>query len=209
MNWSRFAAEPRSILVADASVIINLNATGRAADIIKALPNRLFVTGNACVELEAGAQHGHDDAEKLDELIAAALVQRVEVGVGGAAIYESLIDGSARLTLDDGEAATIACAIELEGTALLDERKARKLCAASFAALPLGCTAQLLMHDAVATALGAQPHVEAIVMALTHARMRVPREFVAGVTTLIGPAHAARCASLPKASRVTGMGRPP
>jgi predicted nucleic acid-binding protein len=206
MNSLRFSADPRTVLIADASVVINLNATGRAADIIRAFPNRFAVTANACAELDDGAQHGHDDARHLHDLIAAGIVQRIEVGPRGAAIYEALIDGSARLTLDDGEAATIACAIELAGVALLDERKARSLCAGSFAALRLGSTAQLLMHDAVVAMLGAQAQVEALVMALKQGRMRVPPEYVAEVTALIGPKHAAGCASLPRAARVPDLG---
>jgi predicted nucleic acid-binding protein len=206
MNSSRFPADPVSVLVADASVIINLNATGRAAEIIGAFPNRFAVTANACIELEAGAQRGHDDARQLRGLISAGLVQRVEVGPAGAAVYESLIDGSARLTLDDGEAATIACAVELVGVALIDERKARRICGASFSALPLGSTAQLLVQDVLVEALGAESRVEALVMALKEGRMRVPPEFVAAVAAVIGPKHVATCVSLPRTVRAVEGG---
>ena len=138
------------------------------------------------------------------ELIAADIVQRIEVGPSGAAIYESLINGSARLTLDDGEAATIACAVELAGVALIDERKARALCAVSFAALPLVCTVQLI-HDAVVAALGAQSQVDALIAALQRGRMRVPTEYMTKVVALIRPENAANCASLPKAARVVDL----
>ncbi len=183
--------------------MINLNASGRAPEVIKALPHRVVVTGNAVTELEAGERNGHGDAQQLHNLIDAGLVARVEIGRTSAPIYESLIDGSARLTLDDGEAATIACAVEAGAFALLDERKARRLCAALFTTLPLGCTAELLMHPAVATALGPH-HVATIVRALQVGRMRVPPEFVGALTNLIGSAHAATCASLPKAARKSG-----
>ncbi|KAB0678454.1 hypothetical protein [Aureimonas leprariae] len=202
MNGSRFFASSPSLLIADASIIINLNASERAADIVKALPHRFAVTGNAVVELEAGEGNGHDDARQLQRLIRAGLVERVEIGAAGAPIYETLIDGSARSTLDDGEAATIACAVEQGGFALLDERKARSLCAASFAALPMACTAELLMHPAVADILGPE-HITAVVRALQIGRMRVPSEFLAAVTRLLGPDHTAACSSLPKAVRQT------
>lgn len=200
MTASRFFANPPAVLVADASIVINLNASGRAPEIIRALPHRVVVTGNAVTELEAGERNGHGDARQLHDLIGAGLVGRIEIGGIGAPIYESLIDGSARLTLDDGEAATIACAVEAGAFALLDERKARSLCTASFAALPLGCTAEMLLHPAVAAAL-ASKHVTTIVRTLQMGRMRVPPEFVGGLAALIGPEHAAACTSLPKAAR--------
>ncbi|WP_199089787.1 hypothetical protein [Bosea sp. ASV33] len=202
MNASKFFASPPSVLVADASIVINLNASGRASEIIRALPHRVVVTSNAVIELEAGERNGHGDARQLRDLIGAGLVARAEIGSIGLPVYESLIDGSARLTLDDGEAATIACAAELGGFALLDERKARNLCAASFASLPLGCTAELLMHPAVVTAL-AMNHVAAVVRALQVGRMRVPPEFASDIAGLIGPEHAGACISLPKSVRRT------
>lgn len=115
---------------------------------------------------------------------------------------ESLIDGSARLMLDDGEAATIACALEAGAFALLDERKARSLCVASCDALPLGCTAELLMHPAVEAALTSE-YVATVVRTLQVGRMRVPPEFISDLAALIGPEHTATCASLPKAARRT------
>jgi predicted nucleic acid-binding protein len=200
MNASKFFANPPSVLVADASIVINLNASGRASEIIAALPHRVAVTDNAVTELEAGERNGYRDAGQLRQLIDTGHMERVKIGGIGAPIYESLIDGSARLTLDDGEAATIACAVELGGFALLDERKARSLCAASFGSLPLACSAELLMHPAVATAL-ASAHIATVVRALQVGRMRVPPEFVSEIARLIGPEHAGFCMSLPKSLR--------
>jgi predicted nucleic acid-binding protein len=202
MNASKFFASPPSVLVADASIVINLNASGRASEIIRALPHRVVVTDNAITELEAGERNGHRDAGQLRQLIDAGLVARVEIGGIGAGVYENLINGSARLTLDDGEAATIACAVELGGFALLDERKARSLCATSFSSLPLGCSAELLMHPTVSTAL-ASAHIATVVRALQVGRMRVPPEFVSEIASLIGPEHAGSCMSLPKILRRT------
>jgi predicted nucleic acid-binding protein len=201
MISSNFLTDPRPVLVADASVVINLNATACARAIIAALPNGIIVTENACLELEAGAKNGHDDARQLRELIDIGLVRRVQLGTAATPVYETLIDGSAFRTLDDGEAATIALAVEAGGVALIDERKARSLCASAFPGLILSCTAELLMHGTVAAALGTQGQIDALVSALTLARMRVPLEYLAQVTALIGIERAAMCTSLPKAAR--------
>nr|WIE93437.1 hypothetical protein P9270_010120 [Mesorhizobium sp. WSM4875] len=201
MISSNFLTDPQSALVADASVIINLNATACAGAIIGALPNGLVVTDNAFLELENGAKNGHDDARQLRELIDSGLMRRAQLGTAGITIYETLIDGSAFRTLDDGEAATIALAVEVGGVALIDERKARSLCASAFPGLIVSCTAELLLHGTVAVALGAQGQIDALVSALTLARMRVPAEHVAQVKALIGAERAAMCPSLPKAVR--------
>ncbi len=201
MNSSSFLLNPGAALVADASVIININGTGHATDIIRAIPHAFTVTENACAELEVGSRTGHDDYVRLLELIDAGIVRRVSLGTTGLTVYESLIDGSTVRTLDDGEAATIAHAHEMSGIALIDERKARWLCAASFPKLAIVPTVELLMHDAIATALGTDRQADAIVNALRRARMQVPPEHVAKVCALIGPERAAQCASLPKLAR--------
>jgi predicted nucleic acid-binding protein len=198
MNSSSFLLSPGVALVADASVIININGTGHAADIIKAMPHPFTVTENACVELEVGSTRGHHDYARLLELIDAGVVRRVSLGAAGMKVYESLIDGSTLRTLDDGEAATIAYAHEVSGIALIDERKARSLCADSFPNLDIVPTVELLMHDVVAAALGVERQADAVANALMKARMQVPREHAERVRALIGPERAAQCSSLPK-----------
>jgi predicted nucleic acid-binding protein len=201
MSSSNFLFSPKISLVADASVVINLNATGCASEIIGALSNPFLVTDNACIELENGAGNGHRDYEMLAALIEAGAARRVSLGKAGISVYELLIDGTARLTLDDGEAATIAYAHEIGGAALIDERKARKLCVSSFPKLALTSTAELLMHPSIPAALGSQKQLDALTRALTHARMRVPPEHLAQITEMLGPERAALCVSLPKSAR--------
>jgi predicted nucleic acid-binding protein len=201
MSSSSFPSNPRASLVADASVVINLNATACAADIIKALPNPFVVTENACAELEAGIRNGHRDYGHLLELIDGGHVRRARLGAAAMPVYEALIDGSTLRTLDDGEAATIAYAHEIGAAVVIDERKARKLCLTSFPGLLLVSTAELLMHSSVTAALGPLGQSEALSFALRHGRMRVPPEHVARVTTMLGPERSAQCASLPRIAR--------
>ena len=47
-------------------------------------------------------------------------------------------------TLDDGEAATLASALELGGTAVIDERKALRICSSRFAGLITASSLDLL-----------------------------------------------------------------
>jgi predicted nucleic acid-binding protein len=201
MSSSNFPSDHRTVLVADASVVINLNATGHAHAIITAFPNRWAVTANALAELVAGMRNGHDDARALQALIDAGAVDLVGLGDNGSAVYETLIDGSALHTLDDGEAATIGYAHEVGGIALIDERKAMSLCAARFPEMQVVSTVQLLLDEAVVRVLGQQGHVDALLSALQKARMRVPSDQLSRILTLIGEKSAASCLSLPKAAR--------
>lgn len=196
-----FPTDPSQPLIADASVVINLNATLCAAQIIVSVPHKLHVTDNARIELQGGIRNGHRDADKLDELIKAGAVQIVELGPDGLAIYESLIEGPREATLDDGEAATIACAYERKGIAIIDERKARSLCRSRFPALAIVSSAEMLVSEYVAKALGREAQIAAIVNALQGGRMRVPLEQVEMVMDLIGTEQALSCPSLPKSVR--------
>lgn len=201
MSSLSFPTDPLTVLVADASVVINLNATARAADIVRALPNPLVVTENSFNELRSGASNGHNDAEQLEQLIALGVINVVELGDLGAEIYGSLIEGAALRTLDDGEAATIGFAHQSSGVAVIDERKGRSICAASFPELLVASTVDLLTHENIANALGRQGQIEAILKALRNARMRVPLDQIEKVVGLIGTEQAATCPSLPRSMR--------
>lgn len=202
MSSSSFPTDTRPMVVADASVVINLNATGRAADIIQAYPCSVVVTAIAFAELVAGARNGHHDDEKLKALVDSGVVQLVKLGEVGNLVYSSLVEGAALRTLDDGEAATIGYARETGAVAMIDERKARRICTEEFSGLTVVSTVDLLTHDSIGNALGRQGQIDAIVNALRDARMRVPAHLMEMIINLIGDEAAAMCNSLPRAVRV-------
>ena len=200
---------PRSCLddrpapvVTDTSVVINLNATGNAAAILGALPNRCVVVEAVSLELQAGRRTGRGDADALAVLIDQHLVERVQLGDLGMSHFESLVSGSAAETLDDGEAATIACAIERSAVALIDDRKAIRICTERFPNLTVGSTVDVLAQRHVQSALGTRLG-DAVFSALDLGRMRVPDPYGPWVVDLIGQERAARCRSLPKRFRVS------
>jgi predicted nucleic acid-binding protein len=198
MSSLNFGTDLRIPLIGDASVVINLIATGCATEIITALAHPFAVTENACVELKDGASKGHDDYAELKKLIDAGIVTRATLSEAALTVYEQLIDGSSVRTLDDGEAATIAHANAISAIPLLDERKARALCAASFPNLRMLCSAELLMDSALVAKFGSQGQIDLIVKALKVGRMRVPSDYIVKIRSLIGEANAARCPSLPR-----------
>ena len=203
MNSSSFPANPSVPVVADASVIINLNGTASAAAIIDAFPNFFFVTANVRRELSMGESHGHRCGEKLEALISQGLLELAELRPSDDPVYRSLVEGGFEGTLDDGEAATIAYAVGHDGLALIDERKARRICAARFPSLLFASTVEMLLHPLVAERLGESGQSEAIFLALRDARMQVPRQGLKEVIERIGADRAVECPSLPRSFRDT------
>ena len=193
--------DPTVLLVADASVAINLNATKCAATILDALPNRLVVVEEVALELEAGRPKGRSSAEDLNTLVTAGQIEIVHLGNSGLSLFARLVSGPAGDTLDDGEAATIAYALEHNATALIDERKATKICSERFGPLPTGSTIDLLAHAIIAATLGRARLAEAVFNALYFGRMRVPTHYVDWVVNLIGCERTKECVSLPKSIR--------
>ena len=189
-------------VVLDTSVVINLNATGCADAILRALPNRCVAVEQVSLELQAGRRTGRGDADALAMLIDQELVEHAQIGDTGMRHFANLVSGSAAETLDDGEAGTIACALDQGGAiALVDERKAIRICAERFPSLSMGCTVDVLAQRHVRAALGSSL-ADAVFNALDRGRMRVPDHHGQWVVDLIGKERAAGCRSLPKRFRV-------
>jgi predicted nucleic acid-binding protein len=186
-----------ALLVADTSAAINLNASGCAAEILHALPYKIAIVDVIQRELESGRERGRRDAELTSSLVAANHLEVVSLGDDGWTHFERLVAGAAAETLDDGEAATIAYAIERNGVAVIDEDKATKICALRHPSLLIASSLDLFGHPLVCEALGSDRLAEAVFLALRDARMRVLPRHHEWVLDLIGVERAALCPSLP------------
>ncbi len=208
MTSSSFLGDPGAPVVTDASVIINLVATKRAAAIIGAFPNRLLVTSNVRDELSTtGRSRGHGSREGLEALVRSGAIEPVDLEPSDEPVYRALVEGEAQETLDDGEAATIAYAVGRGAVALIDERKAGRICDARFPTLRLASTADLLLHGLVTNQLGEAGQSDAIFRALRDAIMQVvPRDRLREVVRRIGEVRAAECTSLPRWARTLPEG---
>jgi predicted nucleic acid-binding protein len=186
-----------ALLVVDTSAAINLNASGCAAEILHALPYKIAIVDVIQKELELGRERGRRDAELTSALVTANHLEVVSLGDGGWTHFERLVTGAAAETLDDGEAATIAYAIERNGVAVIDEDKAIKICAVRHPSLLIASSLDLFGHPLVCEALGPDRLAEAVFLALRDARMRVFPRHHEWVLDLIGVERAALCPSLP------------
>ncbi len=66
----RTSLNSRRVIAADASTIINLNASGCARRIVQALESKFVVVDVVQAELEDGRKNGRRDADLLGELVA-------------------------------------------------------------------------------------------------------------------------------------------
>ena len=189
--------DPLPSLVADASAVINLIASGVARPIVESLPARLRVVSAVALELAAGRMRGWNSSERLATLVESGSVEIVELNDSSEECFESLVIGTAVDTLDDGEAATIAYARATGTVALIDERKAWRICAARFPELVVRTTVDLLTSTSVAKILGQASVGDAVFNALSVGRMRVPATDYQRVVTIIGEERAKLCSSLP------------
>ena len=183
-------------IVTDTSVLINLNATGYAEAILKAVPNHVLAVEEVSLELEDGRIRRHSTADALVRLVANGVVRVVRLGAAGRVHFVTLVGGRATETLDDGEAATIASALERDGIALIDERKALRISAERFSGLRTGHTLDLLSHRDVRSVLAPDELADAVFKALYHGRMRVPNCHVKWVIDLVGKERALQCSTL-------------
>lgn len=203
MEALTFLSDLLAPFVADSSVIINLIATGCAPAIVRALPNPFVVVNVIPTELDTGRQRGRRDSDGLNELVKAGLVEIAGLGDVGTQHFSSLVVGPAVETLDDGEAATIAYAVEQSGTAFIDERKATRICADRYPRLRVRCTVDILFHPDVQFHLGLETLAVAMFNALQGGRMGVLPHHLEQVVGLIGSERAASCHSLPKSIRLS------
>ena len=134
--------------------------------------------------------------DKLAGLLDAGQAAIVDLGTAGVHCFSTLTVGPAKDTLDDGEAATIAYAVEHDATILIDEKKATRFCAERFSHLTIGSTVDLVGSPRVRAKLG-DNLADAIFNMLIVGRMRVLPRQLDWVVAQIGPRRAAQCPSLP------------
>jgi predicted nucleic acid-binding protein len=194
--------DPSASLVFDASTAINLNATGCAANVLRALSYPVILTDVVLGELQEDARNGRRDGDLVAELVAAGLMRIENIADLSQTLFEDLVIGHGPDTLDDGEAATLAVAVERRVIPVLDERKARRICSERFPSQRVASTVDLLCHDSVASALGNSALGDAVFAALQGARMRVLRPYEAWIIKLIGTERAQTCLSLSRQARM-------
>jgi predicted nucleic acid-binding protein len=202
MGRPGFSLDGSIPVIADTSALINLNATGCAAAILEAFPSQVIVTEAVLLDMQQpGVRNQTGDAEQTAKLISDGLITKWELGADALDHFADLTIGSAGETLDDGEAATIALALERQAIAIVDEKKGRRICAKRYPKLSIACSTDLLCHASVEKRLGKPVMKMAVLRALQQARMNVTPDQLDWILNLIGATNAEACPSLPRSAR--------
>lgn len=207
MTFSSCLTDRDSILVLDASVIINLLATGYASAILQAVPAPIVVTDNVIREIELGAANGRPEPKQLLELIHNQILKREELSGIALEHFFDLVSGSTAASLGDGEAATLALAHCNGFTAGIDEKKATKISSERFENLRLITTVDILAYEPVRISLGDEALAKATLQALKNARMQVRENQFDWIQGLIGCENVSLCPSLRRLIKLKAAGR--
>lgn len=186
-------------LVLDASTILNLLGTSHAGAILHLVRRDVVMVDQAADEVLRDPWTNASGQAAVAAFETAGLLRKMSLSDTGYATYLSLV-GAAEPSdsLDDGEAATVAHALDTDATALLDERKATRIAQVLMPSRPALCTLDLLSCPIVAAEFGAARMTELVLSALLRARMRVPAPFRAWVIETVGLERLRGCASIPR-----------
>ena len=187
------------LLVLDASVLINVGATGFAREILEALVEHAVVVGPAHDEVRGDPRSGARTSNFLGELVEEGILTRVELSGEQAELFVDLAGAPAPDDLGDGEAATVAFGAAAGLQLALDDGKARRVSSARFPGCQLSSSIDLLRRESTRLALGADRLTTAVHDALMFARMRVMVPDFEWVIGLIGVERARGCPGLRRA----------
>lgn len=208
MIYSSCLTEKDRLLVLDASVVINLLATGNALDILAALDRPVLLPEPVVREVENGEHRGHGAHMKCRELLVEGRVSMIDLDAASLPVFMELVGGTTSSSLGDGEAATIAIASTRPGCAVIDEKKAKKLLSTMFAHIGAVTTIDLLSHKEVVRRIGRERLAAGMVAALNDARMQVREMQFDWVQQVIGETAADNCDALKRLVRARKVKRP-
>jgi len=171
-SLSKLKASSRPLFL-DASVVINLLAADCLAHLADALERPICLESMVVGEVGYHPLTKQPAREALEQLAKTGGIQLVACSAEQLAVFMSLVGATEPDDLDDGEAATLACA-QHGGCAALDERKGLRIAAREFPHLPVYTTLDLIFSPQFVTAMGRNRTLQIARAAKVIGRMRVP-----------------------------------
>jgi predicted nucleic acid-binding protein len=184
--------------VLDASAVINLLGTGMPAQLLRNLGTRVLIAAEAYGEVRRHPIPREPIGPVMAALTSERLIEQVQLGSHGRSVFLELVANDLSGGLDDGEASTIAAALEHSNNAVvvIDEKKAARVLSERWPKLHCVSTVALLSQPRIRGGLSDQAFADAVFAALTYARMRVPADRLDWVVELVGTERAGQCSSL-------------
>ncbi len=195
--------EGKPVFVLDASVIINFLGSGRPQEILESLDAQILIAEPVFREVSHDPSKRVSPQAWLREIEAKGLVQVIKLYGDALLAYFDLVSAPPPENLDDGEAATIAVAMESGAMPVLDEKRARRIFRSRYPGLPLASTAELFRRANDSGRISRNDSRMALFDALRIARMQVAPDMAEWVVNVIGVENAKQCPSLPRKFRGT------
>jgi predicted nucleic acid-binding protein len=193
--------EGRPSFVLDASVIINFLGSGMPEPILESLGAELYVAKQVFLEVVRDPSRRIAPQAWLRQIEARGLIEVIKPAGESLETYLELVSAPPPGRLDDGEAATLAVALQLGATPALDEKRARRVSQSRYPGLLLSSTAALFRHASESGRIAQDQISLALFNALSLARMQVQPEMAEWVVNCIGAEKAQQCLSLPSQLR--------
>ncbi len=183
-------------VVLDASVLINLVVVDDPGAILRSLYQPKVVT-IVTGEVGRNRRTGQIGKAVLQPFIETGLLELISMDDGESEIFLDLVSAASPDDLDDGEAATLACATGRRFLPLIDERKAHRILRERFPAVA-GVSTIGVYHELLVRGVFSSDFIQQCIYdSLRYARMRVRADEVGWVTSLLTPSQLADCPSIP------------
>lgn len=194
MTYSSSLSDQTGPLILDTSVLINLHACRRGAEILSAIPNPIVISNIVAGELDHETSRRNGEKAFLCTLETAGKVSLVDLSDQEFKFFFELTSTSP--SLDDGEAATIAIARSRGILPVIDEKRGRRR-VEQLMRTEAYWSLDILTHPDAIDFLGADVSREVLFLALRDGRMRIPPESTQHVVNSIGIDQARDCTCLP------------
>ncbi len=188
-------------VVFDASVLINLIVTAKPEAILRAFWHPK-VTKIAAGEVVWNPRTGERGNVVLQPFLESGLLELIDLDDEESETFVDLVSAASPDDLDDGEAATLACATRRGFIPLIDERKAVRILRERFPFVSGDSTVGLYRHLFVHDVFPQEFIRLCVYDSLRYARMRVHAEDIGWVTSLLTPTQLADCPSIPRRHRI-------
>lgn len=183
-------------LILDASVLINLIGSHALPSIISSLNGRLFIEEVTFNEITYDPRDGNPVGHLLSDLINKAYLKKEKMNKETMDTFYDLIGAPSPDDLGDGEAATIALAVQLKGIAVIDDKKALRIASKFHPSMPTCTTLDIFTSDLILNSLGPDKLSDALFMSIKNGRMRVPHCHKEWTIKTIGIDRATQCLGL-------------
>jgi len=164
-------------LFLDASVVINLLAADCLGALSLALERPIVIEQAVLGEVAYHPKTKTPTGDYFSELARNGAIKIVTCSESELVEFLRLVSAAEPDDLDDGEAATLACA-HRSGHAAIDERKGRRVAARDYPALSIFHTVDLIFSPQFCAFFGEQRTVEIARAARAIGRMHVPHEWL-------------------------------